>query len=158
MRRTGGKVGKDAEIMTWREESDRIIVALDCSADEAIVLGEKLAGHARWVKVGMTLYYAVGPAIIRSLHKLGFKVFLDLKLHDIPNTVRGGMRSLAALGADKSRAVYVGDSEVDIETARNAGIPCISVTWGFRDREQLVEAKATELAADAGELHALLEK
>ena len=40
--------------------------------------------------------------------------------------------ALAALGADKSRAVYVGDSEVDIETARNAGIPCISVTWGFR--------------------------
>ena len=66
--------------------------------------------------------------------------------------------ALAALGADKSRAVYVGDSEVDIETARNAGIPCISVTWGFRDREQLVETKATELAADAGELHALLEK
>lgn len=39
--------------------------------------------------------------------------------------------ALAALGADKSRAVYVGDSEVDIETARNAGIPCISVTWGL---------------------------
>ena len=71
---------------------------------------------------------------------------------------RSFSRALAALGADKSRAVYVGDSEVDIETARNAGIPCISVTWGFRDREQLVEAKATELAADAGELHALLEK
>lgn len=66
--------------------------------------------------------------------------------------------ALAALGADKSRAVYVGDSEVDIETARNAGIPCISVTWGFRDREQLVEAGAAELAADAGELRALLEK
>ena len=66
--------------------------------------------------------------------------------------------ALAALGADKSRAVYVGDSEVDIETARNAGIPCISVTWGFRDREQLLEAGAAELAADAGELHALLEK
>ena len=58
--------------------------------------------------------------------------------------------ALAALGADKSRAVYVGDSEVDIETARNAGIPCISVTWGFRDREQLLEAGAAELAADAG--------
>ena len=66
--------------------------------------------------------------------------------------------ALAALGADKSRAVYVGDSEVDIETARNAGIPCISVTWGFRDREQLLEAGTAELAADAGELHALLEK
>ncbi|MCF2619004.1 HAD family hydrolase [Oscillibacter valericigenes] len=66
--------------------------------------------------------------------------------------------ALAALGADKSRAVYVGDSEVDVETARNAGIPCISVCWGFRDREQLVEAGAAEIAADAGELKALLEK
>ena len=56
--------------------------------------------------------------------------------------------ALAALGADKSRAVYVGDSEVDIETARNAGIPCISVTWGFRDREQLLEAGATVRAYD----------
>ena len=44
--------------MNWREtsERDRIIVALDCNADEAIVLGDKLAGHARWVKIGMTLY------------------------------------------------------------------------------------------------------
>ena len=65
--------------------------------------------------------------------------------------------AIAALGADRSRAVYVGDSEVDIETARNAGIPCISVTWGFRDREQLLEAGASELAATAQELRKLLE-
>lgn len=88
--------------MSWHEESerDRIIVALDCNADEAIVLGEKLAGHARWVKVGMTLYYAVGPAIIRDFHKLGFKVFLDLKLHDIPHQVQGAAASMAHAGAD----------------------------------------------------------
>lgn len=66
--------------------------------------------------------------------------------------------ALAALGADRTRAVYVGDSEVDIETARNAGLPCISVCWGFRDREQLVEAGAAEIAATAPELLALLEK
>lgn len=66
--------------------------------------------------------------------------------------------AIAALGADRSRAVYVGDSEVDIETARNAGIPCISVCWGFRDREQLMEAGAAEIAATAPELLALLEK
>lgn len=66
--------------------------------------------------------------------------------------------ALAALGADRTRAVYVGDSEVDIETARNAGLPCISVCWGFRDREQLAEAGATEIAATAPELLALLEK
>ncbi len=66
--------------------------------------------------------------------------------------------ALAALGADRSRAVYVGDSEVDIETAKNAGIPCISVTWGFRDREQLTEAGASELADTAQALRAALEK
>ncbi len=88
--------------MDWRHESkaDRIIVALDCSADEAIVLGEKLAGHARWVKIGMTLYYAVGPSIVKTMHKLGFRVFLDLKLHDIPHQVYGASMSIAHAGAD----------------------------------------------------------
>ena len=88
--------------MDWRYESqaDRIIVALDCSADEAIVLGEKLAGHARWVKIGMTLYYAVGPSIVNTMHKLGFRVFLDLKLHDIPHQVYGASSSIAHAGAD----------------------------------------------------------
>ena len=66
--------------------------------------------------------------------------------------------ALKALGAEKSRAVYVGDSEVDIETAKNAGIACISVCWGFRDREQLIAAGASEIAADARELRALLER
>lgn len=83
--------------MEWKSEAakDRIIVALDCSGDEAVVLGEKLAGHARWVKIGMTLYYAVGPSIVNTMHKLGFKVFLDLKLHDIPHQVYGAASSIA---------------------------------------------------------------
>lgn len=50
------------------------------------------------------------------------------------------------------KAIYVGDSEVDILTARNAGIPCISLTWGFRDREQLVDCGAAIFADDAEEL------
>lgn len=88
--------------MSWQEEkpADRIIVALDCAPDEALSLAEQLAGHARWVKVGMTLYYAVGPSIVRQMHKLGFKVFVDLKLHDIPHQVYGAAESLAQAGAD----------------------------------------------------------
>lgn len=66
--------------------------------------------------------------------------------------------ALAALGAEKARAVYVGDSEVDIETAQNAEIACISVCWGFRDREQLAQAGAEEIATDARELRELLER
>ena len=49
-------------------------------------------------------------------------------------------QAMAAIGAD--RCIYVGDSEVDVQTARNAGVPCLSVLWGFRDRETLVAAGA----------------
>ena len=79
---------------------DRIIVALDCDADEAIALGSALQGKVKWVKIGMTLYYAEGPAIIRMFKRRGFNVFLDLKFHDIPHQVRGAARSAAASGAD----------------------------------------------------------
>jgi orotidine-5'-phosphate decarboxylase len=79
---------------------DRIIVALD-QPDLAAALecARQLIGHARWVKVGMTLFYAEGPASVRSLREMGFDVFLDLKLHDIPHQVEGAARSLASLGA-----------------------------------------------------------
>ena len=50
--------------------------------------------------------------------------------------------ALDALGITKDEAVYVGDSDVDIETAKNAGLKCISVTWGFRDRDLLTEKGA----------------
>ena len=53
-----------------------------------------------------------------------------------------GVSALAALGADKDTAVYVGDSEVDVQTARNAGLPLIAVSWGFRGRRALAETGA----------------
>ena len=61
-----------------------------------------------------------------------------------PDTV---LEALRQLGAEKQGAVYVGDSDVDIETARNAGLPCISVLWGFRDRDFLLQHGATAFAA-----------
>ena len=79
---------------------ERIIVALDCSRDEAIELAEKLRGRARWVKIGMTLYYACGPSIVAAFKQRGFKVFLDLKLHDIPFQIEGAAKSAALTGAD----------------------------------------------------------
>ena len=79
---------------------DRIIVALDCSREEAMELADKLRGRAKWVKIGMTLYYACGPSIIAAFKQRGFKVFLDLKLHDIPFQIEGAARSAAMTGAD----------------------------------------------------------
>lgn len=82
------------------EARERIIVALDCGRAEALALADTLSGHARWLKVGMTLYYAEGPSIVRAFRDRGFKVFLDLKFHDIPHQVRGAARSAALAGAD----------------------------------------------------------
>ena len=67
------------------------------------------------------------------------------------------LTAMAQLGAERSSTVYVGDSEVDIATARAAGLPCISVLWGFRDRDVLEQAGAQQFAADAGELARLLD-
>lgn len=79
---------------------DRVIVAFDCDAQEALRLASLLKGKALWVKVGMTLYYAEGPSIVRSLKEMGFKVFLDLKFHDIPHQVKGAAASAVRSGAD----------------------------------------------------------
>lgn len=65
-------------------------------------------------------------------------------------------RAMRELGVE--RCIYVGDSEVDIATAKNAGVPCLSVLWGFRDKNTLVQAGATAFCEDPAELPAVLGK
>jgi orotidine-5'-phosphate decarboxylase len=78
---------------------ERLIVALDfASRTPALALVDRLADDVLWYKVGMELFYAEGPAIVAALRERGRSVFLDLKLHDIPNTMAGAYRSLAAHG------------------------------------------------------------
>lgn len=80
---------------------DRLIVALDvANAGAANHLVDRLEDSVRWFKVGLELYIAAGPSIVESLRKRGHSVFLDLKLHDIPNTVAGAVRSAASLGVE----------------------------------------------------------
>jgi orotidine-5'-phosphate decarboxylase len=77
------------------------MVALDYpSVAVAERLLEQLSGTGCYLKVGMQLYYAAGPSFIRELKARDYLVFLDLKLHDIPNTVRGAAASITALGVD----------------------------------------------------------
>jgi orotidine-5'-phosphate decarboxylase len=79
----------------------RLIVALDFpDAGAALDLADRLQGLCRWFKVGLELFSAEGPGVVRDLRHRGCSVFLDLKLHDIPNTVAGGIRSVARLGAE----------------------------------------------------------
>lgn len=78
----------------------KTIVALDFSSREEVMNFLAKFDEPVYVKIGMELTYACGLDIIRDVKKAGHKVFLDLKLHDIPNTVKGGMKNLAKLGVD----------------------------------------------------------
>ena len=73
---------------------------MDCTGQRAIELADEMEGMLRWAKVGMELYYNEGADVVRALHERGLKVFLDLKLHDIPNTVGCAARVLGRLGVD----------------------------------------------------------
>lgn len=78
-----------------------VIVALDFKDGKtALNFLDKFVDKKLFVKVGMELFYAEGPSIVKEIKERGHKIFLDLKLHDIPNTVKGGMRSLSHLGVD----------------------------------------------------------
>lgn len=65
---------------------------------------------------------------------------------------QGTLALMQAIGADPAATLYVGDSNVDVDTAHNAGLPCCGVLWGFRTRQELTDAGAEHLAADAEEL------
>jgi orotidine-5'-phosphate decarboxylase len=78
---------------------DRLVVALDVpSVEEALILVDRLAGLAGMFKVGSQLFTAGGPDLVRGLVARGEKVFLDLKYHDIPNTVAGAVSAACRLG------------------------------------------------------------
>ena len=78
-----------------------VIIACDFdSAEKTFAFLDKFTGKKPFVKIGMELYYAEGPSIVREIKKRGHKIFLDLKLHDIPNTVKKSMAVLSGLDVD----------------------------------------------------------
>jgi len=80
---------------------DRLIVAIDVAdADAALAAAERLRGHVGMLKVGLELFVAEGPSVVERLRRAApeLAIFLDLKLHDIPNTMRGAIRSARGLG------------------------------------------------------------
>ena len=98
------------------------IVALDiASAREALTLAEQLP-QADFVKVGLQLFIAAGPDVVRALRGLGRRVFLDLKLHDIPNTVARAVESAADLGVDLL-TLHLSGGDAMLRAARSAAGP-----------------------------------
>ena len=120
-------------MLSYEEASDKVIIALDCSRERAFELADLLAGKATWVKVGMTLFYAEGPSIVSAMRERGLKVFLDLKVHDIPFQVQGAVRSASLTGADILSIHGLGSSAM-VAAARKGAEEAAELRGGDRTR------------------------
>ena len=90
-----------------------VIIACDfASADAAFAFLDKFENEKPFVKIGMELYYAEGPSIVKKIKERGHKIFLDLKLHDIPNTVKKSMAVLSSLDVDMCNLHAAGTSKM----------------------------------------------
>ena len=90
-----------------------VIIACDFSSKEATLsFLDQFKDVKPFVKIGMELYYAEGPSIVKEIKERGHKIFLDLKLHDIPNTVYKAMKNVAALGVDMTNVHAAGTIEM----------------------------------------------
>lgn len=94
---------------------------------------------------------------VKELNEEHFGTYIRAAIGELPNVARKPApdmvyQALDILGVEKSQAVYIGDSEVDVQTAKNAGLSCIAVTWGFRDEEILRECGAESIVHTPEEL------
>ena len=90
-----------------------VIIACDFSTKEqTLEFLDKFTTVKPFVKIGMELYYAEGPDMVREIKARGHKIFLDLKLHDIPNTVYKAMKNVAKLGVDMTNVHAAGTIEM----------------------------------------------
>src|SRR6266852_6900659 len=159
--------------------ADKIIVALDVATKaQALALVEQLRDKISFFKIGLQLYTAEGPEIVRAVLATGAKVFLDLKLHDIPNTVAKAVESAANLGVQMLTVHLSGGSEMiraavaarknkmsilgvtfltsaNEETLREVGISNKMANHVLRLGKVGVEAGIAGLVASAHEIKAL---
>lgn len=136
------------------------IIALDFSSEEeALVFLQQFGSEPLYVKVGMELFYQAGPYLIAALKEMGHDIFLDLKLHDIPNTVRRAMKGLARLGADMVNVHAAGGS--DMMKAALDGLEAGTPAWKKRPAivavTQLTSTSETQMQKEQGILKPLRE-
>ncbi|HZS51187.1 MAG TPA: orotidine-5'-phosphate decarboxylase [Bryobacterales bacterium] len=145
---------------------ERLIVALDfATSDAALAMADRLRGLAGFFKVGKQLFTAEGPGLVRQLVARGDKVFLDLKFHDIPNTVRSAVKAAASLGVSLIDVHASGGPAMmraAVEAAAETGITAVAVTVltsmdqrelaavGFPDPPERLVLRLAKLALESG--------
>lgn len=116
------------------------------------MMGQLKANGAKLAVVS-NKFYAATQDLVKHFFSQYVQVAIgereNIRKKPAPDTV---LEALRQLDAPKETAVYIGDSDVDIDTARNCGMPCISVLWGFRDKKFLLEHGATTLVKTPGEI------
>lgn len=131
-----------------------VIVACDFprAADVFAFLDHfKGIGRKPFVKIGMELFYAEGPGMVREIRRRGHSIFLDLKLHDIPNTVKSAMKVLGALDVDMVNVHAAGGSEM-MRAAREGLIAGFNAAAGTPDAEAKAAAEPNASGMDQGTL------
>ncbi|HEY6111468.1 MAG TPA: orotidine-5'-phosphate decarboxylase, partial [Chthoniobacterales bacterium] len=122
---------EESLIVSMTRVAEKIIVALDvASAKQALDLVEQLRGQISFFKIGLQLYTAEGPEIVRVVRDTGANVWLDLKLHDIPNTVARAVESASTLGVQMLTIHLSGGAEMirAATTARKTNMSILGVT------------------------------
>lgn len=136
------------------------IIALDFSSEEeALVFLQQFGSEPLYVKVGMELFYQAGPCLIAALKEMGHDIFLDLKLHDIPNTVGRAMKGLARLGADMVNVHAAGGSDMmkAALAGLEAGTPAGKKRPAILAVTQLTSTSETQMQKEQGILKPLRE-
>ena len=143
----------DKTLADFRQHYMKHNLDTTCPYEGVMPMLEELQRRGKKVTVVSNKFYAATQELCH--HFFGDLVTVaigereDIRKKPAPDTV---IEALRQLNATAEESVYIGDSDVDIDTARNAGMPCISVLWGFRDKDFLIEHGATTLVATPQEI------
>ena len=143
----------DKTLADFRQHYMKHNLDTTCPYEGVMPMLEELQRRGKKVAVVSNKFYAATQELCH--HFFGDLVTVaigereDIRKKPAPDTV---IEALRQLNATAEESVYIGDSDVDIDTARNAGMPCICVLWGFRDKDFLIEHGATTLVATPQEI------